>query len=128
MQTVRGHKIVVDYAYAGDKFITLDGVERVLMSADLMINSASGPMCLAGVLGGMESGVSDSTTDIILECTSTLLPYARVPSDLALTQTLHSALREESTQTFSYTPLNEQLCYIRRSWWRDRIRGDRYLP
>ena len=49
------------------KFITLDEVKRTLSSEDLMINDAKKPLCIAGVLGGLDSGVSNKTTDIFLE-------------------------------------------------------------
>ena len=64
---IRGGKVVVRRAEEGEKFVTLDGVERTLSSADLMIANAESPMCLAGVFGGAESGVTDSTTDVFLE-------------------------------------------------------------
>ena len=51
----------------GEKFVTLDGVERSLSAADLMIANAEKPMCLAGVFGGEESGVTEETVDIFLE-------------------------------------------------------------
>ena len=51
----------------GAKFRTLDGVERTLHENDLMICNEIEPMCLAGVFGGVDSGVSESTTDIFLE-------------------------------------------------------------
>ena len=52
---------------AGTKFITLDGVERTLHEEDLMICDADKPLCIAGVFGGLNSGVSESTTSIFLE-------------------------------------------------------------
>ncbi len=64
---VEGQKIVVRTCDEGTKFITLDGTERTLTSQDLMICSAERPMCLAGVFGGLDSGISDTTTNIIIE-------------------------------------------------------------
>ncbi|MFR9523089.1 MAG: phenylalanine--tRNA ligase subunit beta [Rikenellaceae bacterium] len=64
---IGGGKIVVRTCDEGTKFVTLDGVERTLTASDLMICSASEPMCIAGVFGGTESGVSDSTVNIFLE-------------------------------------------------------------
>ena len=64
---IEGGKVVVRRALEGERFVTLDGVERTLSSADLVIADASKPMCLAGVFGGEDSGVTDSTTDIFLE-------------------------------------------------------------
>jgi len=51
----------------GTKFITLDGVERELSNEDLMICNGNTPMCLAGVFGGLDSGVTENTTEIFLE-------------------------------------------------------------
>ncbi len=52
---------------SGTRFTTLDGVERELDQADLMICDAEKPMCIAGVFGGLDSGVTAQTTDIFLE-------------------------------------------------------------
>lgn len=60
-------KIVVKNAKNGEKFVTLDGVERTLSSDNLMITNGSQNLCIAGVFGGLESGVKDTTTDIFLE-------------------------------------------------------------
>ena len=64
---IEGGKVVVRRAEEGEKFVTLDGVERTLSFADLMIANASKAMCLAGVFGGEESGVTEDTTDVFLE-------------------------------------------------------------
>jgi phenylalanyl-tRNA synthetase beta chain len=62
-----GGKIVVQTARDGDIFTTLDGVERKLAATNLMITNGTANLCIAGVLGGSNSGVSDSTKDIFLE-------------------------------------------------------------
>ncbi len=59
--------IVVKRAGQGAKFVTLDGVERTLDAADLMICDEREPRCMAGVFGGLNSGVTEATTDIFLE-------------------------------------------------------------
>ncbi len=64
---IKGNKVIVKAANEGDKFVTLDGVERTLTARDLMICNAEEPMCIAGVFGGLESGVTDHTTDVFLE-------------------------------------------------------------
>ena len=64
---IAGGKVVVKNAAEGAKFTTLDGVERTLDSRDLMICSASEPMCIAGVLGGLDSGVTEQTTRVFIE-------------------------------------------------------------
>ena len=64
---IAGGKVVVRRAEEGEKFVTLDGVERTLSAADLMIANTEKPMCLAGVFGGEESGVTENTIDVFLE-------------------------------------------------------------
>ncbi|MDE7388945.1 MAG: phenylalanine--tRNA ligase subunit beta, partial [Muribaculaceae bacterium] len=64
---VKGGRIEVKTMPAGTGFITLDGVERKLHERDLMICNAEEPMCLAGVFGGLDSGVTEAATDIFLE-------------------------------------------------------------
>ncbi len=64
---ISGKKIEVKTLKTGTKFITLDEVERELHEEDLMICDGDKPMCIAGVFGGINSGVSESTTSIFLE-------------------------------------------------------------
>lgn len=64
---IKGNKVIVKNAAEGQKFITLDGVERTLSAADLMICNAEEPMCIAGVFGGQDSGISETTTNVFLE-------------------------------------------------------------
>ncbi|MCF6306810.1 MAG: phenylalanine--tRNA ligase subunit beta [Flavobacteriaceae bacterium] len=64
---ILGKKINVKTVAKGTKFTTLDGVERELHEDDLMICDAEKPMCIAGVFGGIDSGVSKTTTEIFLE-------------------------------------------------------------
>lgn len=64
---IDGGKIVVRKCKQDTPFTTLDGVERKLDERDLMICNADKPMCIAGVFGGLESGVTESTTSIFLE-------------------------------------------------------------
>ena len=60
-------KIIVKTVQAGTKFITLDDVERTLHEEDLMICDEKGPLCIAGVFGGKNSAVTESTNSIFLE-------------------------------------------------------------
>lgn len=64
---IKGNKVVVKTMPKGTKFITLDEVERELHEEDLMICDAEKPMCIAGVFGGITSGVTENTTSIFLE-------------------------------------------------------------
>lgn len=67
LDKIEGKKIEVKTLKKGTKFTTLDGVERTLSSDDLMICDAVKPMCLAGVFGGLHSGVMEQTSAIFLE-------------------------------------------------------------
>ena len=60
-------KINVKTLPSGTKFTTLDDIERTLHEEDLMICDAAGPLCIAGIFGGKNSGVSETTTAIFLE-------------------------------------------------------------
>jgi phenylalanyl-tRNA synthetase beta chain len=64
---ISGNTINVKTLPKGTKFTTLDGVERELHAEDLMICDSEKPMCIAGVFGGQNSGVTQSTTSIFLE-------------------------------------------------------------
>ncbi len=65
---IKGNKIVVKTLPQGTKFTTLDEVERELHEDDIMICDAeSNPLCIAGVFGGIKSGVSETTTSVFLE-------------------------------------------------------------
>lgn len=64
---IKGNKVIVKNLPEGTPFITLDDKERKLHESDLMICNESEGMCIAGVFGGAESGVKDSTTNIFLE-------------------------------------------------------------
>lgn len=64
---IKGSKVIIKTVTAGTKFTTLDDVERTLHEEDLMICDENGPMCIAGVLGGKNSGVTESTATIFLE-------------------------------------------------------------
>ncbi|WP_304958948.1 phenylalanine--tRNA ligase subunit beta [uncultured Parabacteroides sp.] len=64
---IKGDKVVVRSATEGSKFVTLDGVERTLTNRDLMICNVEEPMCIAGVFGGLDSGVTEQTKNVFLE-------------------------------------------------------------
>ncbi|MEZ4391919.1 MAG: phenylalanine--tRNA ligase subunit beta [Polyangiales bacterium] len=65
---LRGARVEVRRARAGERMLTLDGVERALSEDDLRICDGEGPVALAGVMGGEHSGVSSATRDVVLEC------------------------------------------------------------
>ena len=64
---IGGGSVIVRRAAEGEPLRTLDGVDRKLGAADMVIADAKGPMCIAGVFGGEESGVSETTTSVFIE-------------------------------------------------------------
>ena len=64
---IAGGKVIVRRAAEGEKIVTLDGGERNLHANDMVIANAEGPMCIAGVFGGIDSGVTESTVNVFLE-------------------------------------------------------------
>ncbi|MDO8462113.1 MAG: phenylalanine--tRNA ligase subunit beta [Deltaproteobacteria bacterium] len=66
-EKIKGRQIIVRKAKAGEKLETLDGVTRSLVAEDLLIADAEGGIALAGVMGGQDSAVSESTQTIVLE-------------------------------------------------------------
>lgn len=64
---IKGNKVLVKNYPEGTAFKTLDDVDRKLSEHDLMIGNADAPMCIAGVFGGVTSGVKASTKNIFLE-------------------------------------------------------------
>ncbi|HVZ56912.1 MAG TPA: phenylalanine--tRNA ligase subunit beta [Chitinophagaceae bacterium] len=66
-KAIRGGHIIVRNLPQGTPFVTLDGKERLLHQEDLMICDEQGGLCLAGVFGGRDSGVTEKTTEVFLE-------------------------------------------------------------
>ena len=64
---IKDDKVVIRKANKAEPFITLDEIKRELLETDLMICNAADPMCIAGVFGGIESGVTESSKDVFLE-------------------------------------------------------------
>jgi phenylalanyl-tRNA synthetase beta chain len=70
IRRLAGQHIIVDTAENGTKFTTLDGTERTLDDTMLMINDENGPVCVAGVMGGLDSEIVDDTQTVVLESAS----------------------------------------------------------
>ncbi|HJT38016.1 MAG TPA: phenylalanine--tRNA ligase subunit beta, partial [Actinomycetota bacterium] len=67
LDALAGHAIVVRYARKGERILTLDAQERTLTKEDVLICDAERPVAIAGIMGGAETEVSDTTTRILLE-------------------------------------------------------------
>ncbi|MCC8194256.1 MAG: phenylalanine--tRNA ligase subunit beta [Deltaproteobacteria bacterium] len=68
LDTVRGRRIIVRCAADGESFATLDGQERTLTARDLTIRDTERAIALAGVMGGLETEITDASTRVLLEC------------------------------------------------------------
>jgi len=68
LEKIRGGKIIVKRAKDGDVFTTLDGQARNLTARDLTVCDGVGPVALAGVMGGLESEITDKSRSVLLEC------------------------------------------------------------
>lgn len=64
---IKGNEVIVKTMPQGTKFVTLDGIERELHQDDLMICNTDEAMCIAGVFGGLDSGISDDTQSVFIE-------------------------------------------------------------
>jgi phenylalanyl-tRNA synthetase beta chain len=91
---IHGGKVIVKTLPKGTSFMTLDGKERKLESTDLMICDEMGGMCIAGVFGGIDSGISDITKNIFLESAYFSPDYVRKTSQTHALKT-DSAFRFE---------------------------------
>jgi len=101
---VSGHKIIVRSAKDGEVLKLLDETEKKLSSKDMLICDEKKPLAIAGVMGGEYSGISDDTTDVILECA-----YFE-PSAIRVTSTKHnistdSSYRFERGTDFDFMPM-----------------------
>lgn len=68
LQRVRGGRIAVRRARAGESIESIDHVRRPLDASDLLICDGEGPVAIAGVMGGAESEIGDATTEVLIEC------------------------------------------------------------
>jgi len=104
---ITGRRIIVRTLKAGTPFLTLDGKEIKLDSGDLMICDNSGPICMAGIFGGLHSGVSPDTVNIFLE--SAWFDPARIRrSSLLHGLRTDAALRFEKGADISLIPFSLQ--------------------
>lgn len=74
---IAGKKVIIDTAKDGDVYVTLDGEARVLDSSMLMIDDASGHICVAGVMGGANSEIDDDTKYVLIEAANFNGPSVR---------------------------------------------------
>ena len=101
---VVGDKILVRMANKDEKIITLDKIERDLCEDDILITDGEKPLCVAGVMGGLDSGISDDTKNILIE-SAMFNPYNVRYTSIRL------GLRSEASLRFE-KPLNYEYCEL----------------
>ncbi len=100
---LRGDRIVVRRAAAGEKIVTLDEKEFTLNPENLLICDGERPVALAGIMGGLESGIGESTSDVFFEAASFARDSVRKTSR-ALGQRSDSSARFEKGVDPLFTP------------------------
>lgn len=90
---IKGNKVVIRTLPAGSKFTTLDNKARTLLENDLMICNAEEGMCIAGVFGGAQSGITAKTKNIFLESAHFAADYVRKTS-------MHHQLKTDASFRF----------------------------
>ena len=80
LDTINDNNVVIDFANESLSFTTLDGIERKISSEDILIKNNNKPLCIAGIYGGLNSGVSENTKNIFIEVANFNSKYIRKTS------------------------------------------------
>jgi phenylalanyl-tRNA synthetase beta chain len=98
-EAIKTNSIVVSQANDEEKITTLDGIERNLISADLVITDSNVPLAIAGVMGGLDSGIKETTKDVVLESANFVRGSVRNTSKRQLLRTDASSRYEKGLPT-----------------------------
>ncbi|MBM3790404.1 MAG: phenylalanine--tRNA ligase subunit beta [Acidobacteria bacterium] len=120
---LRQGRIVVARADAGERFTTLDGVERTLDRDMLMIRDGAGSVAIAGVMGGLDSEISDTTRSILLECAYFKPSSVRRTSKRLGLSTEASYRFERGADWEGTVPAIARTCHLVRKYAGGRIAG-----
>jgi phenylalanyl-tRNA synthetase beta chain len=113
MDKVAGRRIRVGFLPDGTSFLSLDEVERKLSAEDLMICDGEGkPMCMGGIFGGIDSGVTDETTSIFLESAHFDAKYIRRSSTRHLLRTEAAKIFEKGSDPSITIQALERAAYL----------------
>ena len=109
---VVGNNIVVRMAHNDEKIITLDKIERNLIDSDIVITNGEKVLCVAGVMGGLQSGINDNTKNILIE-SALFNPYNIRYTSLRLGLRSEASLRFEKPLSYEYCNLAiKRACYL----------------
>ena len=112
IRRLAGQHIIVDTAENGAKFTTLDGTERTLDDTMLMINDENGPVCVAGVMGGLDSEIVDDTKTVVLESASFVGSSVRLTSKKLNLRTEASGRYEKGIDPNQCEDAAERFCRL----------------
>ena len=112
IREIKGGKIVVDMAKAGDTFTTLDGKERELTDSMLMIQDAEGNIGIAGIMGGLDSEIKDDTTTIVVEAANFEGDNIRLTSKALKHRTEASSRFEKGLDPNLAEMANDRVCKL----------------
>lgn len=107
-----GNKIVVRMAKKDETIITLDNKERLLTEDDIVITDGNKSLCIAGVMGGLNSGITDNTKNILIE-SAMFNPYNIRYTSLRLNLRSEASLRFEKPLNYEYCELAiKRACHL----------------
>jgi len=107
-----GDKIVVRMARDEEKVVTLDKEERELNNTDIVITDGEEVLCVAGVMGGLNSGINDNTKNILIE-SALFNPYNIRYTSLRLNLRSEASLRFEKPMSYEYAELAiKRACHL----------------
>lgn len=112
LQHVRGAEIIVRPAQAGEELTTLDGKTHKLSGGELLICDAEGPTGLAGIMGGLESEITDQTQDIFFECASFDRSNTRVSARALGIRTESSGRFERGVSPLTIPSALDRACHM----------------
>ena len=112
IRRLAGQHIIVDTAENGAKFTTLDGTERTLDDTMLMINDENGPVCVAGVMGGLDSEIVEDTKTVVLESASFVGSSVRLTSKKLNLRTEASGRYEKGIDPNQCEDAAERFCRL----------------
>ncbi|MBR6472460.1 MAG: phenylalanine--tRNA ligase subunit beta [Firmicutes bacterium] len=112
IESLAGHKIIVDVAKDGEKFTTLDGTERTLDDRMLMINDAEKPVAIAGVMGGLNSEITPDTKTVVIESANFYSNSVRTTSKRLTLRTEASGRYEKGIDPNLAEAAADRMCYL----------------
>ena len=112
IESLSGHQIIVDLANDGEKFVTLDGVERTLDKDMLMIKDAEKPVAIAGVMGGLNSEITSDTKTIVIESANFYSNSVRTTSKRLTLRTEASGRYEKGIDPNLCEQAADRMCHL----------------